>query len=156
MRWANNDLRYIRPIKWLLALKDQELISSTINQVQNDIKTYGHRFLGRELTIDDPMDYQDQLAEQFVIANRVERKKIITDQIKQLIKANEWDKEIDQALLEEVTDLVEYPTTFVGTFNTDYLVIPVVTLITSMIFHLRYFLVLYQQGNLLLVFIIVK
>src|SRR5690625_7749957 len=139
MRWANNDLRYIRPIKWLLALKDQELISSTINQVQNDIKTYGHRFLGRELTIDDPMDYQDQLAEQFVIANRVERKKIISDQIKQLINANEWDKEIDQALLEEVTDLVEIPKTFFGIFNNEFLVISAMTLITFMYVHLHLF-----------------
>src|SRR5690625_355368 len=156
MRWANNDLRYIRPIKWLLALKDQELISFTINQVQTDVKTYGHRFLGRELTIDDPMDYQDQLAEQFVIANRVERKKIISDQIKQLINANEWDKEIDQALLEEVTDLVEYPTTFFGTFNKDYLVIPEEALITSMKVHQRYFPVRNQQGDLLPFFIAVR
>ena len=156
MRWANNNLRYIRPIKWILALNDDELIPFDINGVKSGKNTFGHRFLGEEITLTDPLEYQAKLKEQFVLADRKERMVEITAQIKQLTEANDWGSEIDQELLEEVTDLVEYPTVFFGSFSQDYLIIPEEALITSMKVHQRYFPVRNKQGDLLAFFIGVR
>ncbi|WP_445506327.1 glycine--tRNA ligase subunit beta [Niallia sp. 03190] len=156
MRWANKDLRYIRPIKWIVALFGKEVIPFTITNVTTSNTSLGHRFLGEEITFERPSDYEEVLLGQFVMANAAERKKAIVSQIKKLEEENNWVIPIDEDLLEEVTNLVEYPTALFGKFEESFLELPNEVLITSMKEHQRYFPVKSKQGTLLPFFVTVR
>ncbi|MFT8320353.1 MAG: glycine--tRNA ligase subunit beta [Bacillus sp. (in: firmicutes)] len=156
MRWANNDLRYIRPIKWLVALFGEEIIPFSITNVTTGNTSLGHRFLGGEITFEHPSDYEKILLSQFVVANAAERKKAIVSQIKKLEEENNWVIPVDEDLLEEVTNLVEYPTALFGKFEESFLDLPNEVLITSMKEHQRYFPVKSSQGELLPFFVTVR
>lgn len=156
MRWANSRLRYIRPIKWLVALQNNELIEFEIEGVKTGNTTNGHRFLGEQVVISDPLNYEAQLLEQYVIADREKRQTEILSQLNSLADKHNWQIDIEADLLEEVTELVEYPTVFSGKYSDDYLVIPEEALITSMKVHQRYFPVRNKKQKLLPFFVAVR
>lgn len=156
MKWSNRSLRYIRPIKWLLAVNEERIIPFEIEGIKTSNKTRGHRFLGDQVEINNPLEYELKLNEQYVIASSKKRKQTILDQLNALIEKHQWQIDLDEDLLEEVTQLVEYPTAFYGEFNADYLVIPEEALITSMKVHQRYFSVRDESGALLPYFISVR
>lgn len=156
MRWARRHLRYVRPIKWLLALNNNEVISFEIEGVTSSNHTFGHRFLGQEITLSDPLKYESLLLEQYVIVDSNKRKEQILAQIKDLAGKHNWHVDIDEELLEEVTQLVEYPTVFYGEYSDDFLIIPEEALITSMKVHQRYFPVRNKEKVLLPYFIGVR
>ncbi|PKG21792.1 glycine--tRNA ligase subunit beta [Niallia nealsonii] len=156
MRWANNDLRYVRPIKWILALFGEEVIPFTITNVTTNNTSLGHRFLGTEITIKRPSEYVQILLDQYVVANPVERKSMIVSQINKIEEDNNWKIPMDEELLEEVVNLVEYPTALFGKFEESYLELPNEVLITSMKEHQRYFPVKSKQGELLPFFVTVR
>lgn len=156
MRWGYRELRYVRPIKWIVALFGEEIIPITITNVTSSNKTRGHRFLGHEVEITSPRDYNKLLMSQYVIADYLERKEAITNQIKILEEDNNWEVPIDADLLEEVTNLVEYPTAFYGKFEEEFLSLPEDVLITSMREHQRYFPVKDKNGSLLPYFVAVR
>lgn len=150
MRWGNGSYRYARPLRWLVALYNNTVIPFEIARVHTGNKTYGHRFLGDEAIIDDPLAYEDVLARNFVIVNPKKREQIILEQIKQLEKEQGFHIQVEAALLNEVRNLVEYPTAFYGTFAEEYLDLPKETLITSMAEHQRYFPVMTKDEAALL------
>ncbi|SLL32632.1 Glycine--tRNA ligase beta subunit [Mycobacteroides abscessus subsp. abscessus] len=156
MRWANNDLRYIRPIKWLIALFGEEIIKFSITNVETSNKSLGHRFLGGEIIFNNPSNYEKEMLGQFVMVNATDRKEAIVSQIKKLEEENNWIIPIDEDLLEEVTNLVEYPTALYGTFEEAFLELPTEVLITSMKEHQRYFPVKSKDGKLLPFFVTVR
>ncbi|WP_449537012.1 glycine--tRNA ligase subunit beta [Ferdinandcohnia sp. Marseille-Q9671] len=156
MRWGDSDLRYVRPIKWIVALFGDEIIPLTITNVTSSNKTWGHRFLGEEVEITSPGEYEKLLMSQYVIADYLERKEAIQNQIKILEEDNKWEVPIDADLLEEVTNLVEYPTAFYGKFEEEFLTLPEDVLITSMREHQRYFPVKDKNGSLLPFFVAVR
>ncbi|MBD8069183.1 glycine--tRNA ligase subunit beta [Bacillus sp. PS06] len=156
MKWGNEDLRFVRPIKWLLTLFGNEIIPISITGVESSNKSLGHRFLGEEVIIDSPTSYETELLAQYVIANALERKEAIQNQIKSLAEENNWIVPIDADLLEEVTNLVEYPTALFGKFEEEFLNLPEEVLITSMKEHQRYFPVKSQDGQLLPYFITIR
>lgn len=156
MRWANNDLRYIRPIKWLIALFGEEIIKFSITNVETSNKSLGHRFLGGELVFTNPSNYEKEMLAQYVMVNATDRKEAIVSQIKKLEEENNWIIPIDEDLLEEVTNLVEYPTALYGTFEESFLELPTEVLITSMKEHQRYFPVKSKDGKLLPFFVTVR
>lgn len=156
MRWSNYDLDYIRPIHWITALFGEQVIPFSILNVQTNNISQGHRSLGDQIIIRQASDYQTKLSEQFVIADPKERKRIIQQQMEEISQKNNWHLIYDEALLEEVTNLVEYPTAFVGNFSEKYLAIPKEILITSMKDHQRYFEVYNHEGDLLPHFISVR
>lgn len=156
MRWGDQDLRYVRPIKWIVALFGDQIIPITITNVTSGNKTWGHRFLGQEVEITSPRDYEKVLMSQYVIADYLERKEAITNQIKILEEDNNWEIPIDEDLLNEVTNLVEYPTAFFGKFEEEFLNLPEEVLITSMREHQRYFPVKDKDGALLPYFVAVR
>ncbi|MFB1050787.1 glycine--tRNA ligase subunit beta [Paraliobacillus sp. JSM ZJ581] len=156
MRWANKSLRFIRPIRWLIAINDSSVIPFEIAGVTTSNVTYGHRFLGGKITVHSPLAYKKVLKDQFVMVESNERKQYIMEQIEQFEEQEGWHVLKDNDLLEEVTQLVEYPTVFFGTFNETYLTIPDEVLITSMKEHQRYFPVLNDNGALLPYFIGVR
>jgi len=156
MRWADNDLRFVRPIKWMIALFGNEIIPFSITNVSTGNITLGHRFLGHQVVIEDPTTYENKLKEQFVIANAKERKEMILSQLKVLENDNGWVIPVDEDLLEEVNNLVEYPTALFGKFEEEFLELPDRVLITSMKEHQRYFPVKNKEGKLLPFFVTVR
>lgn len=156
MRWADNDLRFVRPIKWMIALFGSEVIPFAITNVTTGKTTIGHRFLGAEIEIEAPASYEEKLEQQFVIADAAKRKEMIISQLQALEKENNWIIPVDEDLLEEVNNLVEYPTALFGKFEEAFLELPDRVLITSMKEHQRYFPVKNQNGELLPFFVTVR
>lgn len=156
MHWNNYDFEYIRPIRWLVALLADQVVPFKILDVSTDRMTYGHRFLGNSIELANADDYESKLQEQFVIANRFKRQEMITQQIQTIANKYQWQIDIDEDLLEEVNNLIEFPTAFVGDFSEKYLRLPDEVLITSMKEHQRYFDVKSLDGNLLPHFISVR
>ncbi|ARK29339.1 glycine--tRNA ligase subunit beta [Halalkalibacter krulwichiae] len=156
MRWGSNDLRFARPIRWLVALYGTEVVPFSITSIETGAKTYGHRFLGKEVEISEPKEYSLALLGQYVLVNPDERKIAIRNQIEAMTEGNGWIVPIDEDLLEEVTHLVEYPTALSGSFDEDFLTLPKEVLITSMREHQRYFPVENEKGELLPYFITVR
>lgn len=156
MRWGNEDLRYIRPIKWLVALFGQDVIPFSITNVESGRTTQGHRFLGHEVSIESPSAYEEQLKEQHVIADPSVRKQMIQSQLEAMAAENNWSIPVDEDLLDEVNHLVEYPTALYGSFESEFLSIPEEVLVTTMKEHQRYFPVKDKNGDLLPYFITVR
>lgn len=156
MHWNQYDFEYIRPIHWIVALLDEEIIPLQILDVKSGRASRGHRFLGNDLTFAHPQEYEEKLAAEFVIADPMKRQEMITEQIAEIAAKENFVVNLDADLLEEVNNLVEYPTAFVGNFADKYLAVPEEVLVTSMKEHQRYFDVRNQEGLLLPHFISVR
>ncbi|WP_096270613.1 glycine--tRNA ligase subunit beta [Paucisalibacillus globulus] len=156
MRWGTKTMRYARPIRWLIALYNEEVIPFELAGVQTSNSTYGHRFLGREVVLTNPLQYKEQLEKNYVIVDSKLRESMIEEGIKKLEKERNFIVPIDRDLLDEVRNLVEYPTVFVGTFEESFLELPDEVLITSMKEHQRYFPVKSESGMLLPYFVAVR
>ena len=156
MHWANYDFEYIRPIHWIVALLDDEVIPFNVLDVTTGQTSRGHRFLGDDVTFQHANEYEAKLKEQFVVVQPNKRKQMIVDQANALAAEKNWQLALDEELLEEVTNLVEYPTAFVGSFDEKYLSVPDEVLVTSMKEHQRYFEVRNDQGLLMPHFIAVR
>src|SRR3954469_6287677 len=139
MRWADNELKYIRPIKWIMALYGQEVIPFSITNVTTADWSMGHRFLGGKWHLTSAKDYEEFMLEQKVIVDPVKRKNMIVEQLKNIEEAKDWVIPVDEDLLEEVNNLIEYPTALYGGFESEFLELPQEVLITSMKEHQRYF-----------------
>ncbi len=142
MRWGSGSLKFIRPVRWLLALYNDKLISFEIDGITTERKTYGHRFFSKApLNITKIEDYEDILERAFVIVDHERRKTMIVKQAEEIVKNIDgkilWNKD----LLEEVNYLVEYPRAVLGSFPEGYLTLPEELLITVMKDHQRYFAV---------------
>ncbi|WP_294976784.1 glycine--tRNA ligase subunit beta [uncultured Leuconostoc sp.] len=161
MKWANNAFLYVRPIRWLVALLDDVVIDFNILEVQTGRVTRGHRFLSNEhVTIADAESYVETLKAAYVIANAAARKAIIQSQLENIAHQNNWlldlTSDAAQDLLEEVNNIVEWPTAFSGSFDNKYLELPNEVLITSMREHQRFFYVTNQSNELLPNFLSVR
>ncbi|WEG73946.1 glycine--tRNA ligase subunit beta [Vagococcus intermedius] len=156
MHWASYDFRYIRPIHWLVALLDDEVVPFELLDSKTGRCSRGHRFLGQEATIKSATTYESDLKEQFVLVDANERQELIVKQIVALEAKQNFKVTLDAELMEEVNNLVEYPTAFVGNFEAKYLDIPEEVLITSMKEHQRYFYVTDNDGKLLPHFVSVR
>ncbi|QGG47885.1 glycine--tRNA ligase subunit beta [Heliorestis convoluta] len=157
MRWAWGEMRFARPIRWLVALYGEEIIPLELEKVKAGQITYGHRFLAQEpLEIIHPREYEKKLEEAFVIVDPEKRKHEIWQQIQELALTEGGQVEKDEDLLEEINYLVEYPTALCGAIDEKYMGLPDAVLITPMKEHQRYFPVIDQAGQLLPKFITVR
>lgn len=156
MHWANNTFEYIRPVHTLTVLLDEQAFDLNFLDIKSGRTSRGHRFLGKETEISSADSYADDLRAQFVIASPLERGDMIVEQIRALEEEHGVSIEIDEDLLNEVLNLVEYPTAFLGNFDAKYLEVPEEVLVTSMKEHQRYFVVRDSQGKLLPHFISVR
>ncbi|MDN6029759.1 MAG: glycine--tRNA ligase subunit beta [Lactococcus plantarum] len=140
MKWANNSFLFVRPIQWIASLLDDVVIPFELLDVTASNVTYGHRFLHEgEIVLANALAYEDSLKAAFVVADAAARKATIEAQIEKIATARNWQIYLEPGLLEEVTNLVEYPTAFVGDFDAKYLDVPEEVLVTSMREHQRYF-----------------
>lgn len=157
MRWADHDFRFVRPIRWLVAMLDDKIIPIEITGVKSGRNTIGHRFLSKgEVEIASAGDYAKVLREHFVLVDQDERRDMIRQQVEELAQKEGGIAEINEDLLEEVVYLVEYPTALCGHFDDKFLTLPKEAVITPMREHQRYFPVLTADGKLLAKFITVR
>ena len=157
MRWADYELRFPRPIHWILALYGGEIVSLQLEAVQSSNCSYGHRFLAPDsFTVENFADYKKKTKENFVIVDPAERKQIILEEARKA--AAEVDGKIyyTDDLLETVTFIVEYPVIIRGGFDREFLQVPKEVLTTTMISHQKYFPVTDGTGLLLPYFIAVS
>ena len=156
MTWHDYEIPFIRPVHWIVALLDQELVPLEFVGVKSDRISRGHRFLGHDVTLAQATDYVEALREQHVLVDFEERRANIRQQLADLASAQGWQVPVDEDLLEEVTAIVEWPTVFYGDFEDKYLSVPHCVLITAMRDHQRYFYALDAKNELLPVFISVR
>jgi glycyl-tRNA synthetase beta chain len=150
MRWMDLNMRFARPIHWLLALFGGEVLNIRLENMESGRKSWGHRFMSPDFfLIKDVKDYLLKMRENYVVINQDERKKIIIEYAKKAALTVSGKPLILDELLEEVTYLVEYPTAVCGSFDREYLNLPKDILITTMVEHQKYFPVTDEKGNLL-------
>ncbi|WP_019771410.1 glycine--tRNA ligase subunit beta, partial [Streptococcus sobrinus] len=156
MHWASNSFEYIRPVHTLTVLLDDQALDMDFLDIHSGRVSRGHRFLGKETQIGSADSYEEDLRKEFVISNSQERRDMIVEQIKAIEASQNVKVDIDPDLLNEVLNLVEYPTAFMGHFDEKYLEVPEEVLVTSMKNHQRYFVVRDQSGQLLPNFVSVR
>ena len=156
MHWGSNTFEYIRPVHTLTVLLDDESFLMNLFDIESGRTSRGHRFLGHEVKIQSADSYEEDLRKVFVIASPMERENMILDQIKEIEKMHNVHVEIDEDLLDEVLNLIEYPTAFIGRFDERYLDVPEEVLVTSMKVNQRYFVVRNENGKLLPYFVSVR
>ncbi len=157
MRWGSLDFRFIRPLRWLVALYGKDVVPFEVAGVISGRVSRGHRFLGHEtFEIGCASDYVSACEREFIIVDQDRRRDMIHAQIEETAKENGGVAEITEDLLEEVTYLVEYPTALCGKFEEKYLALPPEAVITPMRDHQRYFPVKDETGKLLPLFITVR
>nr|WP_300002221.1 glycine--tRNA ligase subunit beta [Tissierella sp.] len=157
MKWGGKNIRFARPIRWIVSLLDSEIIPFELEGISVGNKTRGHRFLGSsDIVLKDAEEYQEVLKENFVILDQKERKELIKYGAERLAKEKGGKLLHDEALLDEVTNLVEYPTAVIGRIKEEYLKLPKDVIVTPMKEHLRYFPVLDTKDRLLPYFITVR
>ena len=157
MRWMNLDLRFARPLHWILALFGGDVIPFKLGNISSDNKSHGHRFMSPErFEVTGFDDYLTKTRAHYVIVNPDERRVVILEEAKNAAEEIEGTILENDGLLEEVTFLVEYPSVVRGTFEKEYLSLPKEVLITSMMSHQKYFPITNKKGDLLPYFITIN
>ncbi|HIK55961.1 MAG TPA: glycine--tRNA ligase subunit beta [Synechococcales cyanobacterium M55_K2018_004] len=152
MRWGDGEHRFSRPIRWLVALWDTEVLPLTLvngaETVTSDRLTRGHRILHPgNVSIASASDYVETLRKAYVEVDPEQRKQIIQAQAIAAAKTVGGIASISPDLLEEVVDLVEYPNAVVGKFDPEFLSVPAEVLVMEMESHQRYFPVLAREAK---------
>ena len=157
MHWGNLDAKFVRPVRWLVALLDEDVIPVEFATVKSGNVTRGHRFLGAdEITIKNAASYVDTLKENFVMVDQDARRELISKQLHDIAASKNASIVWDDDLLEEINYLVEWPTALCGGFEESYLALPDAAIITPMKDHQRYFPLVDQDGKLLPMFLTVR
>jgi len=149
MRWGNKNLRFARPIHWILSINEKGIVPLIFDDIKVSNQTYGHRFINpAKITITEYEEYKTKLHNASVIIDMEERKKIIKNHIKTVCNDNSYKTEIDDELLDTVSNLVEYPYPVLGNFPVKYLKLPDEVLITCMKNHQKFFSIKDMEGKL--------
>lgn len=157
MRWAGKSIRWARPIRWFVSILDDEVLDFDAEGIAVGRVTKGHRTLGsNHIEIDEIQNYENLLKENYVILKYKDRKDIILRGLNRLSSEVGGEYMKDEDLLDEVINIVEYPTVLIGGIDKDYLEIPKEVITTPMKDHQRYFPVLDENKNLLPYFLVVR
>lgn len=157
MRWGAGDLRFVRPIRWLVALCGAAVVPVRLEELVAGRESRGHRFLAPgSVVIGAAGEYRASVAAAGVIADPEERRQRTWAQVAAAAEAAEARVRPDAALLDEITHLVEYPTALVGRFDPAFLALPEEVLVTPMREHQRYFPLVGPDGRLLPRFVAVR
>ncbi|HPB14685.1 MAG TPA: glycine--tRNA ligase subunit beta [Smithellaceae bacterium] len=157
MRWAAYDLRFARPIHWLLALYGGKVVPLKVEDIESGNTSRGHRFMSPEaFAVEGYEDYLAKAQERFVIADPALRKKLILEEAQKSAADVGGKLFYTEDLLETITFIVEYPVIVRGGFDPHYLQIPKDVLTTTMISHQKYFPIVDDAGKLLPYFVAVS
>jgi glycyl-tRNA synthetase beta chain len=155
MYWSSKEVRFARPIRWLLALYDHKPVIFSFAGIDTGRVTYGHRFLSPgPFDIDSVEHYFSCLENSHIILDHNRRRDLIRKQLEQKAAECGGKALIDEGLLEEVTYLVEYPVAVDGSFDSEYLDLPQEVPITSMQSHQRYFPIVEENSGKLMPFFV--
>ncbi len=157
MRWMNLDIRFARPIHWILALYGGKVVAFKLGNISSGNKSYGHRFMNPgPFEVEGFSDYMRQALDRYVVVDPEERRAIIVAATDKAAKTVSGRVLRNDVLLEEVNYLVEYPSAVCGSFDAEFLELPEDVLITSMVGHQKYFPVVDDKDKLLPHFIAVN
>lgn len=157
MRWGDLSIRFVRPIRWLLALYGGRVVEFEVDGIKSGGKTYGHRFLApKPFRVRGFQDYVAKLEERFVIVDQDKRREQVRRLVEEAGREAGGQAVIEPDLLEQVIHLVEYPNLVRGSFPEQFLSLPKELIITPMRKHQRYFPVVDMQGKLLPHFIAIS
>ncbi|MFT5560380.1 MAG: glycyl-tRNA synthetase beta chain [Litorivivens sp.] len=150
MRWGANRVEFVRPVHWLVLLYGEQVLPARLFNIDAGRESRGHRFMSSgNITITSPEQYKALLKEASVIADFTERRTLITEQLQTIAETEKANVEIDEALLDEVTALVEWPAALMGKFDPAFLAVPEEALISAMKEHQRYFHMTDNSGTML-------
>ncbi|MCP5469422.1 MAG: glycine--tRNA ligase subunit beta [Chlamydiales bacterium] len=153
MRWSDLDITFARPLRWIVALYGKEVVPFVVGNILSDRKSWGHRQLHpKEISISRPDTYVSSLRKAHVLADPLERKKMIADEIFKL-KKRLYEPE---RVMPQVVNLVEWPFVILGNFDSGYLRAPKEVLVSEMIEHQKYFPLVDERGALEPHFIVVS
>lgn len=152
MRWADNEEKFSRPIRWIVSILDRDEVKIKIIDKESSNVTRGHRFAQQNVYINNPDDYVEVMRNCCAIVDQDERKQRIIESAKEEAEKLGAEPYYTDDLLEEVTFITEYPVPAVCEFNPDYLRLPEELVVTVMAVHQRYF-ALYKDGKLINKFI---
>jgi len=142
MRWAHLNVEFARPIRWILALFGEKIIPFTIGNLKSGRITYGHRFMSPgKIIIKSPEEYLEKLKAAFVFADINERRQVIMEKVTNMASSIGGKPMQDEALIDIVTQLVEFPVPVIGEFDDDFLALPQEILVCAMREHQKYFAV---------------
>jgi glycyl-tRNA synthetase beta chain len=152
MRWSDGDLKFSRPIRWLVALLDDKVLPIEIENNSEVVKSgktsRGHRVLHPDnVTISQATDYLSSLNLASVVVDVKARVNTITQQVQEAAKKYNGYAQIYPDLLEEVVNLVEFPSAVVGNFEPDFLELPPEVITTVMVSHQKYFPVFKSENS---------
>ncbi len=159
MRWGSGEYSFVRPVHWLLAVLDGEVLPINFAGIKAGKVSYGHRFLHPgAMVITSPNEYETRLAEAHIQVNFEKRRNLVRQEIERVIRENSVDLRLlpDEELVEEVTNLLEEPIAIMGHFDSCFLELPLTVAITAMKEHQRYFTLTDSQGRLAPYFIAVN
>ncbi|MEW6409453.1 MAG: glycine--tRNA ligase subunit beta [Nitrospirota bacterium] len=157
MRWMDKDISFARPVHWILALFENEIISFEIDGIRSGNVSRGHRFMSPgAFAVRDPKIYKQLMENNSVIIDPQERKDMIRKQIEELASSLNCDTIEDEELLTTVSNLVECPVAVLGRFERKYLELPRDVLINAMKEHQKYFPLIDTNGNLQPYFIVIS
>lgn len=157
MRWGENRIRWVRPIKSIACVFGGETLQLKFGHIISGNKTFGHRFLGKnEVTVSNIESYQKDLDKNFVTVDNLKRKEFIQEKSLEIANDNALDIIADEYLLDEVTGLVEYPNIMLGSIDKKFMNLPEEVLITSIKIHQKYFCLRDKKGKLAPYFIFVS
>jgi glycyl-tRNA synthetase beta chain len=149
MRWGEHSARFVRPVRWLLALFGGEVVPLELAGVRSGRQSRGHRFLAPEpFVVDSPSAWREGLAQRSVIVDPAERGKQVVAELARIARETGLTVQRDDALVEEVTNLVELPVGVCGSFDPKFLELPEVVVVSAMRRHQRYFAVRKADGKL--------
>lgn len=157
MKWGKNNLKFARPIKWLLSIMGDKIVKFEYANVVSSNITRGMRIEGsQEIVINTPDEYEEKLMQNYVVADRNKREQMILESIEKNCD-DEFEKTvISKNLLNEVVDLVEYPYAIKGKFSEEFLKLPEDIITITMETHQRYFSVRDKNNKLSNSFVLIR
>lgn len=157
MRWGGKNIKFARPIRWIVSLLDDEIMEFDFEGIPVSNITRGHRFLGSQnIVIKEIEQYKELMRKNYVIVDPQERKDIIKYNSQKIAREKGGNVLKDDDLLNEVTNLVEYPTPIMGRIKEEYLNLPFDVIVTPMRDHLRFFPCIDDKNRLLPYFITIR
>lgn len=149
MRWGDHDVRWVRPLHGILCLFDRATVAFTFGPVTSGNTSRGHRFHAPEpFEVESVAQYKKELARRFVVLDRDQRREGIRGQADLIAQQRGLRRRPDEALLEEVTGLVEWPVAVSGTIDAEFMSLPPEVLVTSMRAHQKYLALEDEAGKL--------
>lgn len=157
MKWGGRDFRFARPIRWFVSLFDDDVLHFDLEEIPVDRYTRGHRVLGSDNICIESIDrFEDQLLDNYVMLDEKKRREVILVNAEKLVRERGGNLMEDEDLLDEIVNLVEYPTPLLGHIPQEYMELPDPVILTPMKDHLRYLPVIDDKGNTMPYFVTVR